>query len=228
MIRSRFVRSFALALTAFVAISCSDYSPTAPQIAAPTQAQDGLVTDLLGGVVGTASNVVDRLLGPVLKVIGFRTDPNGIEVRAVQWDRDHDDRTRSVSGTIGFDGGTLTIPSSDFTITFPEGALTEPTAITITSDGGRYVSYDMKPHGLKFARPVIVTQFLRNTEVYDTPRALDSFCAYFPKDPKRLDGILKALEIEHTTIHAGPKGGKKAEVQVWQLNHFSRYMLASG
>jgi hypothetical protein len=223
MIRSRFVRSFALVLTSFVALSCSDYSPTAPQMVAPTQAQDGL----LSGVVGTVVGTVNGLLGPVLKVIEFSTDPNGIEVRAVKWSRSHAKKARSVSGTIGFDGGTLQIPTSDFTITFPKGALLVPTAITITSDGSGYVSYDMKPHGLTFAKPVIVTQFLRNTEVYDTPTALNSFGAYFPKDPKKLDGILKALEIELTTIYAGPDG-KKAEAQTWHLNHFSRYMLASG
>jgi len=43
---------------------------------------------------------------------------------------------------------------------------------------------------------------------------------------KVLDGVLKALEIETTTIFGGTDG--KAEVQTWQLNHFSRYMLASG
>ena len=51
MIRSRFVRSFTLVLATFVALSCSDYSPTAP-IAAPTQAQNGLLSGLLGTVTG--------------------------------------------------------------------------------------------------------------------------------------------------------------------------------
>src|ERR1700730_4540747 len=69
MIRSRFVRSFVLVLTTFVAISCADYSPiepiAAPQIAAPTKAQDGLIGDLLGLVTG--------LLGSILRVIEFRS-----------------------------------------------------------------------------------------------------------------------------------------------------------
>jgi hypothetical protein len=223
MIRSKFVRSFALVVTTFIALSCSDYSPTAPQMAAPTQAQAGL----LSGLVGTVVDVANGLLGPVLRVIQFSTDPNGIEVRAVEWAKSHPKQARSVSGTIGFDGGTLQIPTSDFTITFPKGALVVPTAITITSDASGYVAYDMKPHGLTFAKPVIVTQYLRNTEVYGTLTALNSFGAYFPKDPKKLDGILKALEIEKTTIYGDPKS-KKAEVQTWELKHFSRYMLASG
>ena len=217
MLRSRFVRSSTLVLAAFVALSCSDYSPTAP-ITAPTQAQDGL----LSGLVGTVTN----LLGSVLKVIGFRTDPNGIEVKAVRWAPTHVNQVRQVSATIGYDGGTLQIPGSDFTITFPRGALWYPTAITITSDASGYVSYDMQPHGLKFYKPVIVTQRLKNTEVYGTPLALNSFCAYFPSDLLDLGGILKALEIETTTILSGFNGD--AEIEAWQINHFSRYMLASG
>src|SRR5712671_2164045 len=175
MIRSRFVRTFALVLATTVALSCSDYSPTAPaaSITAPTQAQDGLIGDLLGLVV--------NLLGTVLHVIGFQSDPNGIPVTAIKWAPTHVNQTRSVSGTIGYNGGSLAIGGSDFTITFPKGALTTSTWITITSDASGYVSYDMKPHGLRFAKPVIVTQSLKNTAVYLSPAALYAACAYFSK-----------------------------------------------
>ena len=218
MIRSRSVRALTLVLATFVALSCGEISPTAPPMAAPTTAQDGLLSGLLG--------LVGNVLGTVLKVIGFQSDPNGINVRAVKWAPSHVNQVRTVSGTIGVNGGTLTIPGSDFTVTFPYGALRYPTAISITSDGSGYVSYDMKPHGLTFAKPVLVTQRLKNTSVYGTSAALNSFCAYFKTDPVLLDGLLKALEIEQTTIFSG--SGTQAEVQVWQLNHFSRYMLASG
>lgn len=218
MIRSRFVRSSALVLAAFVALSCSDYSPTAPK-AAPTVAQDGLLSGLLGTVTG--------LLGTVIKVIGGVVDPNGIEVRAVQWAPSHVNEVRSVSGTIGVNGGSLSIPGSDFTITFPYGALSQSTAITIISDASGYVSYDMRPHGLTFATPVLVTQKLRNTTLYGTPEVWNSFGAYFPEDPTILSGLLRAVETTTTTILAAPDGSAPA-IHVWQLKHFSRYMLASG
>ena len=216
--RSKIVRSFTLALATFVAVSCSDYSPTGPQIQAPTQAQDGL----LSGLIGTVTN----LLGSVLNVISFQSDPDGIPVRAVKWAPSHVNQVRSVSATIGYYGGTLQIPGSDFTITFPRGALSQSTAIKIVSDASGYVSYDMQPHGLRFAVPVLVTQRIKNTEVYGTPLALNSFCAYFTDNLLDLSGILKALEIETTTIFSGSDG--RAEVQTWKINHFSRYMLASG
>jgi len=222
MLRSRFVRSSVLVLTAFVTLSCSEYSPTAPPIQAPSQAQDGLLSGLLGGVLGLVTN----LLGTVLHVIDFQYDPRGIPVDAVKWTGTHVNYTRSVSGYIGRNGGTLVLPSSDFTISFPAGALSTTTLITIVSDGNGYVSYDMKPHGLKFAVPVIVTQRLQNTGVYGTSLALKAAGAYFDKDPD-LSGSLKALEIEKTTIFSSKNDGN-ADVEVWQLNHFSRYMLASG
>jgi hypothetical protein len=218
MIRSRFVRSVLLVPTLFVALSCSDYAPTAPK-AAPTAAQDGLLGDLVGAVTG--------LLGSVLKVVVGVVDPNGIEVRAVKWAPAHVNQVRSVSGTIGYYGGTLSIPGSDFTITFPRGALSSPTNITIISDASGYVSYDMRPHGLKFATPVLVSQKLKNTELYGTPEVWNSFGAYFPEDPTILSGLLKAVETTTTTILAAPDGAAPA-IHVWQLKHFSRYMLASG
>jgi len=223
MIRSRFVRTFALVLATTVALSCSDYSPTAPaaSIAAPTQAQDGLIGDLLGLVV--------NLLGTVLHVIGFQSDPNGIPVTAIKWAPTHVNQTRTVSGSIGYNGGSLAIPGSDFTIVFPKGALSTTTWISITSDGNGYVSYDMKPHGLKFAKPVVAYQRLNNTAVYKTPTALNAACAYFSTDPLNLSGVLKALEIETTIIYSAPNSGSLVpEIETWQLNHFSRYMLASG
>jgi len=222
MIRSRFLRSSVLVLTTFVALSCSEYSPTAPTIQAPTQVQDGLISGLLGGVVG----IVTNLLGTVLHVITFQYDPNGIPVNAVRWTGTHVDQTRSVSAYIGQNGGTLALPSSDFTITFPSGALSQTTLIPIVSDGPGYVSYDMKPHGLKFAKPVIVTQRLQNTAVYGTSLALKAAGAYFPQDPTDYSGTINALEIETTTIFSSKNDGK-ADVETWLLNHFSRYMLAS-
>ncbi len=217
MIRSRFIRSVALTLSITIALSCSsDIAPTAP-IMAPTAAQDGLLSDLLGVVTG--------LLGSVLKVIVGVVAPT--DVHAVKWAPSHVNEVRSVSGTIGYYGGTLAIPGSDFTITFPRGALSATTSITITSDASGYVSYDMQPHGITFATPVIVTQKLNNTTVYGTSQAWNSFGAYFPQDLLDLSGLLKASETTTTTIYAAPSGGVPA-VETWQLKHFSRYMLASG
>ena len=223
MIRSRFLRSSVLVLSVFIALSCSDYSPTAPPAASTASAvQLQPNSDLLGGLVG----IVTNLLGTVLKVITYVYNPDGIPVYAVKWAPTHVNEVRSVSGTIGVNGGTLAIPGSDFTITFPYGALSTNTAITVTSDASGYVSYDMQPHGITFSKPVIVTQRLNNTAVYGTSTAWNAFGAYFPQNLLSLSGLLSALEIETTTIFSGSNG--QPAVETWQLRHFSRYMLSSG
>lgn len=216
MIRSRFVRSFSLVLTAAVAISCADSSPTGP--AAPLKAQDGLLSGVLG------------LLKPIApELIGFIGDATGLTVHAVKWDADRPKVSYSVTGTIGVQGGTLSIPNADFTITFPYGAVSQPTVIKITSDPN-YVAYTMYPHGIRFAKPVAVTQRLKNTEVYGVPLTSHLFGAYVSDDLLDLGKILNALEIElSTTIFApNPDNARLPDTQIWIINHFSRYMLASG
>jgi hypothetical protein len=139
-------------------------------------------------------------------------DPNGIPVQ-----------------TIGYWGGTLAIPGSDFTISFPVGALSKSTNITIVSDASGYVSYDMQPHGLRFNKPVIVTQRLRNTRADEVPSSKKLFGAYFTDENLLsgiVNGLLNAVEIV-TSVTINQRDGDP-ELQTWLLNHFSRYMLASG
>jgi hypothetical protein len=176
---------------------------------------------LLSGVLGVLKSLTQVVLGVL--------DPNGIPVTPVQWASTHTNVERTVTGTIGRYGGTLAIPGSDFTITFPYGALSAPTAISITSDASGFVSYDMQPHGLRFAKPVVVTQRLRNTKVYGTPLQTKLFGAYFSQENPLLDlvgNLLEAVEIVTSVTILRPDGSP--EVQTWLINHFSRYMLASG
>lgn len=212
MIRSRFVRSLVVAFTAFGLISCAE-SPTAPK--APAQAQNGLLSGLVGG-----------LLQPVVSTVGFVADATGLTVHAVKWDADQPAVSYSVTGTISQWGGTLTIPQTDLTVSFPYGAVSQPTTITITSDPN-YVAYSMYPHGLTFAKPVTVTQRLRNTAVYGQPLSGKLFGAYTNDDIIDLGKLLHALEIELSTTIFNPNTNTP-ETEVWIINHFSRYMLASG
>lgn len=223
MISSRLLRSFAIVLSASFALACAD-SPTAPPAPITAVAADVEDQHLLGGLIGGVLKLLTKTVQGVLY-------PGGIEVRPVRWASGHADGPHSVSGTIGRWGGTLTIPNSDFTITFPAGALSEPTAITITSDASGYVSYDMKPHGIRFAKPVVVTQRLRNTEAYRLPPETRLYGAFLDQDPPGLIGgllgiVVNAVEIVTSVTIVRPDGTN--EVQTWLLNHFSRYILASG
>jgi len=214
MIRNRFVRSTLLVFTAALALSCVD-SPTAPP-AAPTQAQNGLLSGLIGTV-----------LQPVTKVVGFVADATGITVHPVASGADHEAVSHSVSGVITPWGGTLTIPETDFAITFPVGAVSNSTLITITADPN-YVAYKMEPTGTRFARPVVVTQLLRQTSVYGRPLSSQLFGAYIADDLLDLGKLLDALEIESSITIFKPSNPALPESSSWTINHFSRYMLASG
>ena len=72
------------------------------------------------------------------------------------------------ASTIGPEGGTLRIADAGFSITFPAGAVAEPTEITVAAVPGYAVAYLFHPHGLTFARPAVATQELRGTRA---PRA---------------------------------------------------------
>ena len=221
MIRSRFLRSSVLVLSAFVALSCSD-SPTAPQapvasaIPAGTQ-QDALLGGLIGGLLNVATSVV-----------GFVGDATGLTVHPVAWNSSYAQVSHTVSGTITPWGGTLTIPESDFTMTFPVGAVSQPTLITVTSDP-QYVAYKMSPAGITFAKPVVVTQRLRQTAAYGQPLTTTKlFGAYISDDVLGLSTLVHALEIELSATIFAPGSSTLPEITTWTVNHFSRYMLASG
>jgi hypothetical protein len=223
MIGSGFVRSSLLVVSAFVALSCSDNSPTAPS--APVSAiRAGTTQDaLLGGLLGGLLNVVTS-------VVGFLGNAN-VDVHPIAWNSSYTHVSHTVSGTISPWGGALTIPESDFTITFPMGAVSQPTLITITSDAN-YAAYAMYPH-MTFAKPVVVTQRLRNTVVYGQPLTKPLFGAYVDQPSLDLLGnllgtVFNALEIELSATLYVPGSSTLPEITTWTLNHFSRYMLASG
>jgi len=157
---------------------------------------------------------------------------NPLQKKAVQWSGRHVNGTYSVSGTIGPRGGTLSIPQSDFTITFAAGAVSSPTPMTITALSGKYVAYDMQPHGIRFSAPVTVKQGLRNTAASSNLFiALSLVGAYVDNDvPPASDGSFLATELlsSVTSFVRGLLGLLIPDLQTWKLHHFSRYMLASG
>ena len=221
MIRSRFLRSSVLVLSAFVALSCSD-SPTAPQAPVASAVPVGTQQDaLLGGLIG-------GLLNLATSVVGFVADATGITIHPIAWNSSYVQVSYTVSGTITPWGGTLTIPESDFTMTFPVGAVSQPTLITVTSDP-QYVAYKMSPAGITFAKPVVVTQRLRQTAAYGQPLTTTKlFGAYISDDLLDLSTLVHALEIELSATIFAPGSSTLPEITTWTVNHFSRYMLASG
>ncbi len=151
---------------------------------------------------------------------------------AVNWSTGHTSGTYSTTGTITSKGGQLSIPKSDFTITFAAGAVSAPTAVTITSLSGSYVSYDMQPHGINFQAPVTVTQGLRNTAAGSMSIVLSTLKGVYIDNnlSPANDGTIYPTELLKSVTYLVKDllGNLIPDRQTWQLNHFSRYMLASG
>lgn len=118
-------------------------------------------------------------------------------------------------------------------IIFPSGALLTPTVITITSKESSWITYDMQPHGTVFAKPVMVLQGLANTQIFGTPAACSAYGAYLPTGSETISPDDAATATETTMSYTYSKffewlGFSSNETSIWIINHFSRYILASG
>lgn len=174
--------------------------------------------------------ISQKLLPPSLVVrSSFSLVTKGLRAEVVRWGPNHQSVEQSASALVGLEGGTLSIPGADFSITIPAGALTEPTRITVVARAGSHVVYDMYPHGLKFSQPVTAVQGLSTTEGYGTAKANAVRTAYLPAGNEQIsvDGFASAAELPAgTTYFYGAE--PIAETHEWILNHFSRYILVSG
>jgi hypothetical protein len=149
MFTSRVLRGFILTASALAGLACGDYSrSTSPPL------------------------YKAELLQPTLRIhSSFAMLASDTKARAVKWGPAHSRVEQSVSAVIGPDGGTLSLPGSDFTMNIPSGALAAPTMITVVAKAGPHVSYEMLPHGLRFLNPVTAIQGLQNTATYGTGTA---------------------------------------------------------
>lgn len=216
----RVFRSVAIAIATYLALSCADSSaPTDPLSGSGSPTETG----------GTASVPVactESWTKPTFASSGRR-------VRGTKWISTRLPVELTVSAVIGKDGGSLVIPGSQFAIFFPQDALPDPTTITITSKEAEWVTYDMNPHGTVFRKPVYVFQGLENTELFGTLAACSAYGAYLPPGNEVISSDNTATATE-TTMSYTVSGFAlwsqltSPQTSIWIINHFSRYMLASG
>jgi hypothetical protein len=184
-------RSFLLGLATFGFGGCSADAPTAPRL--PEAGSAGLITDLVGTLV--SKDALTRKTALTQDI--------------------------TVSAVIGKSGGILRIPAAGFELTVPEGAVTSPTAFTVTAIQGNLVAYEFGPHGLKFRVPLKARQDLSGTNW--RPINLKPLVAgYFLERADLDEGDAKALVsevIEGLTIPLDKQFN-------WQIQHFSGYVVA--
>lgn len=202
---SRILRSLIVTVGAVAGLACGDYSQS-------------------------TSPASYKALPPTLIVrSSFTMLSSGTKARAVRWGPAHSTVEQSVSAVIGPDGGTLSLPGSDFSMSVPSGALAAPAAITVIAKAGPHVAYEMLPHGLRFLKPVTAVQGLRNTAASGLQAGSAFQAAYLPEGRENidLDDSANPSELEAgATYYYGSE--PVAESQTWIMNHFSRYILISG
>jgi hypothetical protein len=154
------------------------------------------------------------------------TDLSKVDFRAVWWKNQAQDAI-TVSKVIDQSGGTISLPETGLTLSFPAGAVAAPVTITVTSDV-QYVAYKMEPAGTKFLKDVTATQLLNTTSISGSPLRSQLYAAYIADDSVSLSGRVPVLEIEPSTTIFSVLSPLLPQAHVWTIRHFSRYMLASG
>ncbi|HEY3114003.1 MAG TPA: hypothetical protein VGJ62_09985 [Gemmatimonadaceae bacterium] len=188
------------------------------------------VSLLFGALILTSCSDSARpgLTGPIEALSDHGSDggTSSLQLKALWW-KDTYDGEISVSKTIDVSGGTISIPQTGLTVSFPRGALQSALKITITADKD-YVAYKFDPAGTQFLKDVTVTQLLDNTTVFGEPLRNQLYAAYIADDNLKLSGTVPVLEIEPSTTIFSALNPLLPQAQVWVIRHFSRYMLASG
>lgn len=207
------IRSFLTGLgLVLLGAACSPERISAPA-AAPTPSA-GLLSSLTGLVSGTTSTLTK--VPVVTRNTALSTDI-------------------SVTQTIGSAGGVISMPAAGLTVTFSAGAVSAPTAITVTAFAGNKVAYGFEPHGIQFSAPVVVTQNMLLTSIANNSYALSQVQAgYFPDGKSDLlsDGTALVNELLPVKLVIGTVTGLinsllgvKVETASFVIRHFSGYLL---
>jgi hypothetical protein len=256
MLHSRTYRCLAIVLGSFLAISCADIAdptgPAAPDFLSvdkkpnngkkpednnkggkPEPTAAGVPGDSSTGTTTGTSQTPSLSCGSGDSWVVQQPTISTNTVKGVRWNASRTPVELTATGVIGSAGGTLSIPGADFLIYFSEGALPAPTTITVISKESPWVTYDFLPHGLVFAKPVYVLQGIANTTVYNTPAMCTVFGAYLAPGNEIISADDAATANETTLSFTIAKyfqwqAFSSSFTSVWQLNHFSRYILASG
>jgi hypothetical protein len=178
-------------------------------------------------VIGSCGGSIDAgHLGPLGQSPDATPTPSGVALKALWW-KDWERPVAQVTKTIDASGGTISIPETGLTMSFPQGAVAAPIIITVTSDA-QYVAYKMEPAGTQFLKDVTVTQSLATTEVAGQPLKNQISAAYIADDNVSLRGMVPVSEIMPSSTTFSSGSPPIPLFHVWIIKHFSRYMLASG
>ena len=181
-----------------VLASCSGESTSPVQGA-------GATSDLVGGVLGGAVGVVKTVLTQETGLT--RNTPLATNLTVTQ--------------TIGSAGGVLAIAEAGVVVVVPAGAVSLPTQFTMTARAGSLVAYDFAPHGITFAKPLVLTQSLTGTSA--TLLNSSSLTLGYYADPSQLTATGGLVSEVTTGLFTLLNWSFTANIK-----HFSGYMIGCG
>ena len=127
--------------------------------------------------------------------------------------------------TIGAEGGVLELPQTGLVLRVPAGAVAQPTRFVVRSLTGHGVGYEFEPHGVAFARPLVLEQQLRGTaRRHGAGEDVVIEGGYFA-DASQLDDAGGVAQLEEFRPAQVSRDGSSVRFEV---HHFSGYVLATG
>ena len=204
------IRSLAYTVTAaalaMLSIGCSsDSSPTAPSVqpsVQPTEASQGLISDLISGV---ANNLVMTVK---------RSKPLARDI--------------VVTAQIDARGGRIRVKETGFELTVPKGAVSRMTTFQVKALAGSVLAYEFEPHGTRFAVPLKFKQELKLLDLGSllmlgfTKPEIGYFSSQTQIDQQ--SGLAVVSEIAPAIVITDLTG-KRME---GNISHFSGYLVSSG
>jgi hypothetical protein len=130
---------------------------------------------------------------------------------------------QTATQTIGILGGTISLPGAGLTVVVPAFAVSTSTTITVTALAGSKVAYEFEPHGTQFNVPLIATQSLAGTSVWNGSLVSPSLSAGYFADSLTTAGNT-ALVSELLGVTLDGLLGRAS----FSISHFSGYLLATG
>ena len=212
--RKRLLAFLGAALIASAVIAgCTDRAPsapTAPLSATASQPSNSLLGGLVGGVVGVLGKLVNIVVSLVARPAPLPQD--------IVW-----------SFNAGPGGVISANRAAGLSVAIPPGALSQNVRITVRVKAGNVYNYQFAPEGLQFAKPVLITQDVRDNSLLggllggllgSSTQSVRG--AYYASPTLQIDpstGKATVNELEPTVTGAGYVS--------FQIKHFSGYVVAS-
>lgn len=174
------------------------------------------------GPVSAASRSAEAARGPAADADRER-DGRPAWATVLQWNERRAEAALAVE-TIGAEGGSVELPQTGLVLTVPAGAVASPTRFVVRSLPGHVVGYEFEPHGVTFAKPLVVEQQLRGTvrrQEGGEAAALEG--GYFA-DASQLDdagGVARIAEFRPARL------SRDGSLVRFEVHHFSGYVIAT-